>query len=67
MMLCSNSQHQANYAHCFVPINNMLLISLDLQLHILLICDYSFGNLDFMTALFQITSYQEKPDKLQPY
>ena len=27
IMLCSNSQHQANYAHCFVPI--MLLISLN--------------------------------------
>jgi hypothetical protein len=27
IMLCSNSQHQANYAHCFVP--TMLLISLN--------------------------------------
>ena len=27
IMLCSNSQNQANYAHCFVPI--MLLISLN--------------------------------------
>ena len=24
IMLCSNSQHQANYAHCFVPISYAL-------------------------------------------
>ena len=65
-MLCSNSQNQANYAHChFVPINNMLLISLNL--HILLICDNSFGNLDFMTALFQITTKKRQATAILDY
>ena len=55
IMLCSNSQHQANYAHCFVPI--MLSVLSIFSILILI----SFGNLYLMKALFH------RKDKLWPY
>ena len=63
IMLCSNSQHQANnyYAHCFVPI--MLLISLNFNI----ICDNSFRNLRFMTTLFQITTQKRQATAILDY
>ena len=44
IMLCSNSQHQANYAHCSVPIM--------LSVYSIFADDNSLGNLLFMIALF---------------
>jgi hypothetical protein len=65
IMLCSNSQHQANYVHCTVPV---MPCSQFLTFHIS-ICDNSFGNLQFILILFQlhVLTFCAKKDKLQPY
>jgi hypothetical protein len=51
IMLCSNSQHQANYARRFVPIVLSVFILID---------DNSFRNLHFMIDLFQITTQKRQ-------
>ena len=59
IMLCSDSQHQANNVHCFVPI----ILSINFMI---LICDNSLGKLyDSFISTTHISVL--RTDKLQPH